>query len=129
MKVVIGFDGSEASARAFEVACRLSGPDGQLWLVAAHITRDRIPESDEQILRDELLVELSEIAKRGSETTIETIVRDGHPQTVLVEVASEVGAEVIVVGRSGRSGLLASLLGSVSSGLVTDSPLPTLVVP
>jgi nucleotide-binding universal stress UspA family protein len=44
------------------------------------------------------------------------------------QVAEEHGAEAIVVGSRGLSGIKSLLLGSVSSGIVHHSVRPTLVV-
>jgi nucleotide-binding universal stress UspA family protein len=47
----------------------------------------------------------------------------------IVEKASSVGAEAIVMGSHGRSAIGATLLGSVSTAVLHRSRLPVLVVP
>jgi nucleotide-binding universal stress UspA family protein len=57
------------------------------------------------------------------------MVRHGHPAQVLVDVAREVGAEQLYIGRRGVSTLSALLFGSVAGSLVQISPVPVTVVP
>ena len=62
---------------------------------------------------------VSKAAERDSATVWRTI----------VDVAAEHDAGVVVVGARGLSGAASALLGSVSHGLVHNSPRPVLVVP
>jgi nucleotide-binding universal stress UspA family protein len=45
----------------------------------------------------------------------------------IVQSAQESGADLIVVGSHGRSGILRLMLGSVASRVVAESPVPVLV--
>ena len=45
----------------------------------------------------------------------------------ILKMAQEVGADLIVVGSHGRSGLMRMVLGSIASKVVTQSQLPVLV--
>lgn len=63
------------------------------------------------------------------ELPVDTVVLDGVPAATLLQVAREVGADRIVVGTHGRSGLSHFLLGSVAGELIRTSPVPVLVVP
>ena len=53
----------------------------------------------------------------------------GSPATQIVEVAKDQGADLIVVGARGRGVIAAEFLGSVSTSLLQDSPIPVVVVP
>jgi nucleotide-binding universal stress UspA family protein len=59
---------------------------------------------------------------------VTTEVLDGDPGRRLCERATEVGADAIVIGTRGRSGIKRALLGSVSDYVVRNSPCPVLVV-
>jgi nucleotide-binding universal stress UspA family protein len=63
------------------------------------------------------------------ELPVDTVVLDGVPAKTLLQVAREVGADRIVVGTHGRSGLSHFLLGSVAGELIRTAPVPVLVVP
>src|ERR1700694_134115 len=57
-----------------------------------------------------------------------TVMEDGHAASVVGEVADRENADVIVVGRRGRSGVKELLLGSVRHALVLHSKRPVLVI-
>lgn len=59
--------------------------------------------------------------------TTRTVVGEGHPIDVLSRVASESGADLLVVGPRGKGRLARILLGSVSHGLLESMPVPVLV--
>lgn len=61
--------------------------------------------------------------------TVETLVRHGHASRVLIDLARELGASQIVIGRRGRSRLAEVVFGSTASNLVQASPVPVTVVP
>jgi nucleotide-binding universal stress UspA family protein len=47
--------------------------------------------------------------------------------TGIIECAQEVGADLIVIGSHGRSGIMRLMLGSVASRVVAESKVPVLV--
>lgn len=53
----------------------------------------------------------------------------GRVWRTIIDVAHELGAQVIVVGARGRSTVQSVLLGSVSNAIVHHSHIPVLVVP
>ena len=52
----------------------------------------------------------------------------GEAGSLLCEVAQDWGADLIVVGRRGRTGLVEALLGSVSNHVVHNAPCSVLVI-
>jgi nucleotide-binding universal stress UspA family protein len=51
----------------------------------------------------------------------------GDPAGEIVRLAGEEGAEMIVLGTHGRTGMTRLLMGSVAEGIVRRSPCPVLV--
>jgi nucleotide-binding universal stress UspA family protein len=66
-------------------------------------------------------------AQRGLDVTPH-MVRGLTPAEVIVETASNLGCELIVMGTHGRRGLPHLLLGSVAERVVRTSPVPVLTV-
>jgi nucleotide-binding universal stress UspA family protein len=58
-----------------------------------------------------------------------TLIQDGRPATVLLDVAEREKAELIVVGRRGRGEVAELLLGSVSHEVALHSKRPVVLVP
>lgn len=58
-----------------------------------------------------------------------TRLRRGAPAKTILEVADELGADLIVMGTHGRRGLERMLLGSVTHRVVSTSHLPVVAVP
>lgn len=55
------------------------------------------------------------------------MVEDQAVATGIVQIAQAEGADLIVVGSHGRSGIARLMLGSVAAKVVAESPLPVLV--
>ena len=55
--------------------------------------------------------------------------RYGSVADLVVEIATEKGAALVCVGRSGGSGLAARVFGSVPMALAQVSPVPLVIVP
>jgi nucleotide-binding universal stress UspA family protein len=60
--------------------------------------------------------------------SVDTAVRQGDPQAVIVDEAAEWGADLIVVGSHGHTGLTRLLLGSVAQAVVAHAPCSVEVV-
>jgi nucleotide-binding universal stress UspA family protein len=70
---------------------------------------------------------LVEKARRAGIRVQERLV-DGEPADSILRAARRHGADVIVIGTHGRSGLGRWFMGSVASRLVQISPFPVLTV-
>lgn len=68
-------------------------------------------------------------AARAEEVDIETVVVEDH-QTAkgIVDAAQASGADLIMMGSHGRSGIAKLVLGSVAAKVLAISPIPVLVV-
>ena len=78
-----------------------------------------------------------EAARRRVEEIAQTIVPNvkrvilieiGEPGAIIVEVASRVGADLLVMATHGRRGLKRLVLGSVAERVIRESIVPVLVV-
>lgn len=127
--IVCGIDFSEGAERALEVALELaSAASSPLTLV--HVCEPGALELDDRHLRA-CEVALSGVVARHRHRRIEvvTVLRRGAPWTKLDNVAAEVGATLIVVGRHGAGRGRGDGLGSVADHLVRLASRPALIVP
>lgn len=131
--VVVGFDGSPAATRAAERAAALVGSSGLLILVAVEramyspgILSEPLLEPDD-VLALELRKQAQERLRDGQARQL-TLLRRGDPAEVLVDVARQYDADLVVVGRRGRDFAARVLLGSVAARIVANAACDVLVV-
>jgi nucleotide-binding universal stress UspA family protein len=75
----------------------------------------------------ERLAELArEYGRDGVAVSYEAVV--GHPAAEITTIAEKVGADAIVIGTHGRSGIARALLGSVAARVVRHSAVPVVTV-
>ncbi len=128
-RIVVGYDPSDRGERALESAVELSGAlDAELHLVTAFadgpgggvgITTER--QHAEQLL-DKATARISLPAAKVRHHAI-----PGKPADAIVEVATEVSADLIVIGNRGAQGVT-RVLGSVATSIVGHAPCSVLVV-
>lgn len=63
------------------------------------------------------------------EEQVSSIIREGKPWKVIVDVANEIDADVIVMGTRPHSGLGHALMGSTATKVMNNSGRPLLIVP
>lgn len=113
---------------AFKPAMTASIAASSLEAMAAG-SPEFLQEADAAVA-DEVESSLAELAKRvGSEgIRVETHGLAGDPADVLLDVAESTGADLVVVGNRGMSGVKRFVLGSVSNKVSHHSPCSVLVV-
>jgi len=84
--------------------------------------RDALDKRAEQILA----YYSKELALNGS-STIKTVSRDGIPSEEILKVAEEEGAELIILGQSGRRGIDRFITGTVAQYVEKNTKVPVLV--
>ena len=128
-------DLSEHSRYAFEVARSLAGGSAAR-LVLLHVSPNvavparealREPEPGKEYY-DRLRGELRRLQEAAAAVPSECRVAEGHPATEILRTAREVGADLIVMGTHGRTGLRRLLMGSVAEQVVRQAPCPVLTV-
>lgn len=83
-----------------------------------------------QNLQQEAADRLNVLARRGaSEPPCELVVREGKPGREIVAFAKECGADLVVVGVSGRGAVDLAVLGSTAHQVLRESPCAVLAVP
>lgn len=136
-RIVVGVDGSDNSHRALEWAARLAeavdaevlavhalgllerlSPDGELTPAAPH--RDEIT----RLFEERWCAPLDDHPTRSRRMVV-----DGPPVMVLLRVADDESADLLVVGSRGRGGFPGMLLGSTSAQLAQHAHVPVVIIP
>ncbi|WP_410217476.1 universal stress protein [Paracoccus sp. (in: a-proteobacteria)] len=141
-KIVVGFDGSEASRRALDFAITRAQAQGDSILIAhvlewspySFLTPSEVEERHrrrtEELQRAETAI-LTPVVARVEQAGIPvtTVLRYGHIAETLCRIAKEEGAAMIFIGRMGASGFASRIFGSVAATLAQVSPVPVTIVP
>ncbi|HTU71539.1 MAG TPA: universal stress protein [Candidatus Baltobacteraceae bacterium] len=135
--IIIAWDGSDHARRAFEYGVGISEKFGarlQLVSVARHTehaeTQDERQDSRRKARHfyEAAAAELIESGKRRGVKAELLIVEGGHPAEAIVDTARKVGADLIIVGRRGLSGMTRFLMGSISDRIARYAHCPVLVI-
>jgi nucleotide-binding universal stress UspA family protein len=132
--VVVGADGSDTAAEAVRVAIGLVKlTDGRLHIVTAYKPRQLRSAAGEEFatslsthdVAGSVLTDLASRA-RTSGVEVETHQKSGDPADAICEVATQVKADVIVVGNKGMTGVR-RVLGSVPNSVAHQAPCAVLI--
>jgi nucleotide-binding universal stress UspA family protein len=141
-RVVVGTDFSEGSERALGAAVRFAKLLGAATLDLIHVYPEPtrvvapipgvapLPFPGPEVLEGiQERIEDQSRKIRGQELGCLTVTVQGNPSDEIVSYANKIGAELIVVGTHGRSGLSRAILGSVAEHVLRKARTPVLVVP
>ena len=135
MRILIGVDGSRASGMACELVAARTWPTGTRvslvgtvppsvdWSSIAPIDDSR--ETDMAALS--LIIDERAEALRAVGLAVDTCVERGPAADLLMTRATDLFADLIVVGSRGHGPAASAILGSVSAHLVDHAPCPVLV--
>lgn len=144
---LVGYDFSDCSEAAVEAAAAdLAAVEGRLVLLHAYhlpIQRDAtsllvssgaitswddVQRAVEETIERRLELRAASIATRYPAVRVEARAVRGFPEHTILEIADEVGADRIVLGTHGRTGLKHLLLGSVAARVARMAHVPVLIV-
>jgi len=141
MKILLAIDDSQYSADAVEEVAARPWPAGTTVRVLSAVDVTPIATDpafvaslDIDTLRNEIARRNKEVISRAARSlqekglSVETVVRDGDPRSVIVDEAKDWSANLIVVGSHGYTGVKRWLLGSVAHSVVSHAPCSVEVV-
>jgi len=142
VKILLAIDGSEHSARTVDALGSHPWPPSSTVRVLSVV--DQVVTATPEVAifsaetieaeRQQLEQVADELTTRfanwlcSSGLTAEKKVRAGDPKSVIIEEAQEWGADLIVVGSHGHTGIKRWLLGSVAQSVVSHAPCSVYVV-
>jgi nucleotide-binding universal stress UspA family protein len=134
--IIWATDGSEAADRALPTALELTAEaNGRLFVVHANeLLGGRAGSApvlvDEDDLQRELEAKVNDLVESGVNASFHVVSGfNAGPADLIVDVAKESDADVIVVGTRGHGRVAGMLLGSVTQRLLHVAPCPVLAVP
>jgi nucleotide-binding universal stress UspA family protein len=137
-KILVAFDGSEQSYKAFDFALDMSrlcpGAAPEIIVISVAqppepidiVEMDAVIDSATQHYED--LFKGLEIDAKERNIEIKTEVIVGHPADQIVRYAKEKNSDMIVIGQKGKSKIENWLLGSVSKRVATYAPCTVTIV-
>jgi nucleotide-binding universal stress UspA family protein len=130
--IVVGMDFSDGALRALKWAQKLARATGaNVACVHAYEDDPSTPASQDPspALRQQIVDVVAQSLPPSGELRVDSIVRRGPPWDKLSNVATELGADIIVVGADGQRGASnEGFLGTVATRLVSRSPRSVVVV-
>lgn len=132
---LVGYDGSDASRRAFQFAVELARAcGGRVRVVSVLQVAEAGADACAMLMADSgtsrsqaLLDELATLAPDAA-ALVDVALIHGSPGDVLLDQVEQHGVDHIVIGHTERGALARWLLGSVSSNLLARSHVPVTVV-
>jgi nucleotide-binding universal stress UspA family protein len=134
MKIVVGYDGSEAAERALLRAADVAGEGEAVVIVTVTPQIHSAGPAAEPLLEpradpsDLLAAARATVTARASPADVSLVAREGDPAEELLEVARAANADLVIVGRRGKDFVARTLLGSVATRVVEQAPCDVLVV-
>ena len=143
-KMLVAYDGSDASKKAVETVVRCSNKDDEITLLTvvpaelaeSSFTKMLLPTIDLSSIvksgsfKEKAMESLQKISKQLEHDVLKVnnIVESGDPADEILITAKKVGADIIVVGYKGYGKEGRFLLGSVTDKVVRHASTSVLVV-
>jgi nucleotide-binding universal stress UspA family protein len=134
-RILVGYDGSAQSQKAVDVALSLAGCLGSTVLLFAVA---RPPEPATSVELEAMLDDAREHYEQGFKpimekarqhnVNVQTAIAVGHPAEQIIHRAESDGADLIILGRRGRSIVARMMLGSVSERVLRYAHCPVMVI-
>jgi nucleotide-binding universal stress UspA family protein len=142
MRVLVASDGSPTASGAIDLVDGIDWPPGTTiralyvtptrsavfggpWPAAALVQADDL-EAQLRRYGERVIHAAADRLERPGRTVL-TAIRAGRPGSVIVKAASDMQADLLVVGSRGHGTIETMLLGSVSAEIVDHAPVPVLV--
>src|SRR5262245_50314325 len=142
MKILLAVDDSPYSSEAVREVIERTWPPDTVIRVLSSVEDIPPPTADLwydateslELANQEMAEQFKRLSARIAESLAdaglkaEPVIRHGDPRSVIVEEATEWGADLIVIGTHGYTGLKRLLLGSVAQSVVSHAPCSVEVV-
>lgn len=135
-KILLPTDGSGYAEQEVDRVTNLIADDGEIVIlsVAGKLTSSAFQSGTKvRKLNERMKKEAEDAVKRMEEMfdpslNVKTMVKIGFPADSIVETSEEIGADLIVISASGKSGLHRFIIGSVAEKVLKNADIDVLLV-
>ncbi len=126
--IMVPTDGSDFAAKAEDIAISMA-KSFNAKVVAVHVIDQKLIYPFE-VLEDEGNSILNKVAEKGKKegVNVEEILIVGSPSHDMAKIVEKSGADMVVIGSHGRTGLEKLLMGSVAESVFKSVKVPVLLV-
>jgi len=145
-RILVALDGSEQSCKALDHAAAIAEKFGSELKLLAVVPRAMFPffttdgrfgstvdvvqyqERCKDVYQAVLTEAEARVRSEHPDLNVSTMLREGRPSAVIVDVAENEGYELIVMGSRGIKGITGFILGSTSRRVVDSCTKPVLII-
>jgi len=140
VRLLVPIDGYPPSMRALDVAVEFAAARGGDVVICYVVDLAEVavltggeaqllPSCLEQAESRGNAILAAALSHVGSRVHVSTRRAEGEPVEEIERLAAQTGADIVVLGSHGRSGIARAVMGSVAEGVVRRAPIPVIVVP
>lgn len=137
-KILVPVDGSTPSLKALKMAaCVAQAHNSELIILhvldVATLSElvkfwDKSHEDIKEKMKEKGRGLLHSMEKEVPDVPATTLLKEGSPHEIILNVASEYNVDLIIMGRLGKKGARRILIGSVTERVIEFSKVPVLVI-
>jgi nucleotide-binding universal stress UspA family protein len=135
-KILHANDGSEHAFHALSLALSIAAQNGSELHMVSVEEIDYVPEFIEEIRQERgtaarrfhTVIQRARKLADEQGLKLSTHVLAGHPVRIIIELARELNADLLVIGATGHSAFYERMIGSRADRIVQLAPCPVLVV-
>ena len=135
-KILHANDGSAPAFKALELALQLAKQNRSELHMVSVMEIDYMPEFMEEVRQETAaatkrfhkVLQRADAAAEKSGVSLHTHALTGHPVRDVVDLATKLAADLLVIGATGHSALYERTIGSRADRMIQLAPCPVLVV-
>lgn len=126
--IMVPTDGSKCSLKAEDIAIAIA-KNFKAKLVVVHVIDEKLIYPFE-VLEEEGNTILDEAARKGKDegVDVEQVLIVGSPAHDMEKIVEKTGADLVVIGTHGKTGIRKILMGSVAESTIKTVKVPVLLV-
>ena len=136
-RILVAFDGSRLSEKAFDEAVRIAASN-QASLTLIAIVNDaelatsafafsKLFAQEKERAETEMLKKIQAATEAGV-AEVQAFVEVGNPKQIIVKYAADNAVDLLVIGATGKGAITQSMIGSTTAYVVNHAPCNVLVV-